>query len=149
MLMCFQVAEICLVICLKSSIFQEKQCYISTNLLILKEFSTPNDFFILKITFAEKNLQNILSSHQNFGRYTFYLSFSFFKDQFCFGMVKQKNFLHVVDLSFDARFTKYNKFSLYYHKQCPINIIKVKCSQIGKMCLIFYEHVLYRQSLTK
>ena len=60
--------------------------------------------------------------------------FSFFKDRFCCRMVKQRNFLHVVDLSFDARFVKHYQFSLHYHKQCPINNIKVKYLQIG--CIV-------------
>ena len=46
-------------------------------------------------------------------------------------MVKQRKSLHVVDLLFDARFLKY-PFTLHYHKQCPINNIPVKCSQIGQ-----------------
>ena len=40
MLMCFQVAgtHLTIYLCLESSIFQEKQCYILTSLLILKDF---------------------------------------------------------------------------------------------------------------
>ena len=47
-------------------------------------------------------------------------------------MVKQRNFLHVVDFSSDARFAEYYQFSLYYHEQCQINNIKVECSQISQ-----------------
>ena len=47
-------------------------------------------------------------------------------------MIKQRNFLHAIDLSFDARFVKYYPFSLHYHKQCPVNNIQVKCFQIGQ-----------------
>ena len=82
-----------------------------------ESFLTPNDFFILKITW-KKILQNILSSHQNF------------EPKFCCGMVKQRNFLRVADLWFDARFVKYYPFSLPYHKQCLINNIRLKCLQI-------------------
>ena len=51
-------------------------------------------------------------------------------------MVKQRNFLHAVDLSFDARFVKYYQLSLQYHKQCPMNNIQVKYSQIGQNILV-------------
>ena len=71
--------------------------------------------------------------------YVIFLSFfSFFKDWFCCVMVKQRKFLHDVDLPFDARFLKY-RFSLHYHKQCPINSIQVKCAQICQnVCDIFW-----------
>ena len=72
----------------------------------------------------KEKLQNTLLSHQNFGRYFFVFFFSFFKDRFCCGIVKQRNFLHVVDLLFDSRFVKFYQFSLHY----PINNIKVKSS---------------------
>ena len=73
---------------------------------------------------------------------TLYLTFSslfpFFEDRFCCGMVKRKNFLHVVDLLFVTRFLKY-LFRLHYHEQCPINNIQVKCFQIGQnVCDIFW-----------
>ena len=45
-------------------------------------------------------------------------------------MVKERNFLNVADLSFDARFVKYYQFSSHYHKQHPINNIKVNYLQI-------------------
>ena len=67
---------------------------------------------------------------------TFSSLFSFFEDRFCCGMVKRKNFLHVVDLLFVTRFLKY-LFKLHYHEQCPINNIQVKCFQIGQMYVIF------------
>ena len=69
---------------------------------------------------------------------TFSSLFSFFEDRFCCGMVKRKNFLHVVDLLFDTRFLKH-PFRLHYHEQCPINNIQVKYSQIGQnVCNIFW-----------
>ena len=80
----------------------------------------------------KKNLKNISSPHQNFEHYIFSISFSFFEGQFCCKMVKQQNFLRVVNLSFDTRFVKYYQFSLTCHKDCPINTIKVKCSQIAQ-----------------
>ena len=70
--------------------------------------------------------------------------FSFFEDRFCCGMVKQGNFLHVGDSSFDARFVKYYSFSLHYHKQCSTNNIQVKCAQIGRNVSDIFEHVFYR-----
>ena len=92
--------------------------------VILKDVLTPNNFFILKIICRRK-------IYKNFYR-LFYLFFSYFKNRFCCGMLKQRNFLQVVDLSFDARFVKYYPFSLHCHKQYPINNIQVKCSQIGQ-----------------
>ena len=82
---------------------------------------------------AEKKLQNTLSLLylSNFRRY-FFIFFLFSKDQFCCCMLKQRNFLLVVDLLFDARFVKYYQFNLRYYKQCPINNVKAKCSQIGQ-----------------
>ena len=68
---------------------------------------------------AAKNYQNILSSHKNVCRCFFIFLPSFSKDQFCCGMGKQRNFLHVVDLLFDASFVRYDQFSLHYHKQFP------------------------------
>ena len=59
-------------------------------------------------------------------------------------MVKQRNFLHVVNLSFDAGFVKYYPISLQYHPQCPINNIQVKCLQIGRNVSDILEHVLYK-----
>ena len=76
-------------------------------------------------------LQNFLSPHQKFGRYFFILIF-IFQRSILHGMAKERNFLHVVDLSFDGRFLKYYYFSLHYHKQCPINNVKVKYLQIGQ-----------------
>ena len=95
------------------------------------------DFF-LKII-CRKNFTKsfiILPKLWTFLFYLFYLFF--FRDWFCCGVVKQRNFLHFVDLAFDARFVKY-QFSLHYHKQCPINNIKVKYLQIGqKLSDIFW-----------
>ena len=53
----------------------------------------------------------------------------FFKNRFCYGNGKKGMFLHAFYLSFDARFAKYYQSSLHYHKQCPINNIKIKCQQ--------------------
>ena len=53
--------------------------------------------------------------------------FSFFKD-FAIEKIKERNFLRVANLSFDARFARHSQFSLRHHKQCPINSIKVKMS---------------------
>ena len=53
------------------------------------------------------------------------------KINFIVEMVKERNFLHVVDLSFDARFLNYYQFSLQ-HKKYPINNTKVKFLQIGQ-----------------
>ena len=78
--------------------------------------------------------------------YVFFL-LSFFKDRSCCAMVKQRNFLHVVSSSFDARFVKYYQFCSHYHKHCPINNIKEKCSRIGQNMLICLVHALYKWSL--
>ena len=94
---------------------------------------TPNGFFILKIIYRRK-FYKIFYHPTKVSDVSFVSLFSFFKDQFCCGIVKQKNFLHVVDLSFkfDTRFVKHYPFSFHYHKQCPINNNRVKCSQIGQ-----------------
>ena len=80
-LMCFQVAEIHLFICkcLKSSIFQEKQCYISNTLLILKAFLTSNDLFILKII-CRRKFYKIFYHPTKILNLTFLSLFLFFKD---------------------------------------------------------------------
>ena len=58
----------------------------------------------------------------------FYLSFfSFFKlvkIDLAVKMVKKRNFLHVDDLSFDARFAKCCQFSLNYRKSVQLKINK-------------------------
>ena len=101
----------------------------------MKDILTPNDFFILKIIC--RNICLKIIHHPMKTLYIIFLSFSFFKDLFCCGMVKQRNLLHVVDLSFDVIFLKY-PFNLHYHKHCPINNIQVKCTQISQnVCDIF------------
>ena len=86
---------------------------------------------------AEENFAKYFIIHENLVRY-FLSLFSFFEDLFCCAKVKQRNFLHVVDLSLDARFSKY-PFSLHYHKQCPTNNIQIKCSQVCQnLCDIFW-----------
>ena len=132
----------------KKLYFQEKKCYISTDLLILKDSLTPNDFSILKFICRKKNLQKILLLDQNYGGYVFIFFASFFKDRLVYGMIKQRNFLHILNLSFDAKLVKYYQFRSHYHKQCPINNNKVNVRKLAKMCLIFSEYVFYRQSLT-
>ena len=76
---------------------------------------------------SERFVGQFSSSHQTF--------FSFFhcsKINFAVEMVKERNILHVVDLSFDARFLNYYQFSLQHHKKYPVNNIKVKFLQIGQ-----------------
>ena len=87
MLKCFQVAELHLVIykCLKSSIFQEKQYYISTSLLIVKDFLTSNDFFVLKFICRSK-------FYKTFYHPTKTLDLSFFFFVFIFQRLCFKNF---------------------------------------------------------
>ena len=63
----------------------------------------------------------------------FYLFLNHFsKIDFAVEVIKEGNSLHVVNLSVDTRFVKYYRFSSHYHKQWPINNIKVKCLQIGQ-----------------
>ena len=76
--------------------FQEKECYILTNLWILNGFLTPNDFF-----YPKNGLQNIII--------TKYVCFSDFHEK----MKNQENFPNVFDLSFDERFVKYYHISLH------------------------------------
>ena len=64
-----------------------------------------------------------------------YLLYRFSNINFAVVMMKERNFLHVVDLSFDVRFAKYYQFSLGYHKQFLINNIKVKYLQIGQLLI--------------
>ena len=76
---------------------------------------------------SERSVGQFSSSHQNF-----FFFFHCSKINFIVEMVKERNFLHVVDLSFDARFLNYYQFSLQHHKKYPINNIKVKFLQIGQ-----------------
>ena len=110
---------------------KKKKYFSGEPVLYFERFTDFEIFFDFKWLFTKYFLQNILSSRQNFEHYRFTF-FSFFKDRFCNGMVKQRNFPHVVDLSFDARFVKYYPFSSHFHKQCPINKIQVKCLQFGQ-----------------
>ena len=80
---------------------------------------------------SERSVGQFSSSHQNLEHY-FFSFFHCSKINFVVEMVKERNFLDVVDLSFDARFLKYSQFSLQYHKKYPINNIKVKLLQIGQ-----------------
>ena len=91
------------------------------------DFKKLPDFCIMKIM-RKKKILEILYYPIKILDVTFLSFFSFSKDRFSCGMVKQRNFLHVVDLSFDSRFVKFYQFSLHY----PINNIKVKTSQIGQ-----------------
>ena len=82
--------------CQESSTFQEKKCYIMTNLQILNVFFcfflTSNDFF-----YPENCL--------------YYYKKSFFS-YFALKMKKQQNFLNFVNWTFDERCAKYH-FSLH------------------------------------
>ena len=121
-------------------------------MLYFKQFPDFERFFDSKRHIYPENhlqkeiLQNILPSHQNFGRY-FLSLFSIFKDQFWCGMVNQRNFLHVVDLWFDARFVNYYRLSLPYHKQCPIDNMWVKCLQIGQKLSGYFLNTFFVDSL--
>ena len=53
-------------------------------------------------------------------------------------MINKRNFLHVVDVSYDVRFMKYYQFSSHYHEQLPVNNIKVKYSQIDQNITDFF-----------
>ena len=79
----------------------------------------------------KKILQNTSSFYQTLD-VNLFLCFHFSKYWFSCGMVKQRNFLHVAVLSFDARFVNYRPFSLHCYEQCPINIIQVKCQQVAQ-----------------
>ena len=92
---------------------------------------TPNNFFILTVI-CRRKFYKIFYHPTKTLNVTFLSLFSFFKYRFCCGMLKERNFVHVIDLSFDARILKYYSFSLHYHKHCPINYIQIKCSQIGQ-----------------
>ena len=80
MLMCFQGAEI------KSSIFQEKQCYISTSLLILKEFWLQMTSLSWKLS-AEEIFTKYFIIPPNLWTLLFYLYFLclslFFMENLC------------------------------------------------------------------
>ena len=83
---------------------------------------TLNDFFILKIICRRKLYKMFYHPTKTLG-VTFISLFSFFKDQFFNEIIKQVNFFHVIDFSFDARYVKLYPLSFQYHKQCPINNI--------------------------
>ena len=89
---------------------------------------TLNDFFILKIICSKKFHHPAKTLDVTFLSFFF----SFFKNWFFCEMVKQRNFLHVADLLFDARFVKYDQYILHYLKQCPTTNIKEKFSHIGQ-----------------
>ena len=103
--------------CLKGSTFQ--RCCILTSLQVLKDILVPNKFFVLscsficKITFLKKicslEIFRTKSLDQNLG-VIFYLQT--FKDVDVVKMMKEQNFLHVVELSLNERFGKYYRFNL-------------------------------------
>ena len=92
-------------------------------------------------SFAEKKITKYLSSHLNFGRYYFFFFLSFFKGQFYCGMVKQRTFLHVVDLSFDAIFVK------FYHNECPIKKYQNKMFGNWLKCIWYFFNMFFTDSL--
>ena len=59
-------------------------------------------------------------------------------------MVKQENFLHVVDLLFDERFVKYYHFSLPYCKTVATNNIKIEFLQFDQQVSDVFEHAPHR-----
>ena len=110
------------------------------NLLILKNFLTPNDLSDSKLS-AKNNFTKFdswrsevqsFSFHQKSGRYFFVFFNLFSKINYSVELIKEGNFLHVIDLSLDPRFFKYYQFSSHYHKQSPVNNIKAKYPQIGQ-----------------
>ena len=119
LLKCFQVAGICL-------------CYISTSSLILKDFLPANDFFILKKIYRSKFYKISYHPTNNFGRFFYFFVFIFERSILLWNCKIKELSPTVVDLSFDERFVKHYPFRLHYHKQCPINNIQVKCTQIGQ-----------------
>ena len=61
-------------------------------------------------------------------------------------MVKQENFLHVVDLLFDERFVKYYHLSLPYCKTVAINNIKIEFLQFDQQVSDVCDHAPHRES---
>ena len=133
-------------------VFVRKKCVVFRPIYwFWKICFTPNDFFILKIIRRRKLHKSFYHPIKTLdvAFLSFFFFFSFFKDPFCCGMVKQRNFFHVVDLSFDARFVKYHPFRSFrsHHKQSPINNINVKCLQIGQnVSDIFWTSFLQKVS---
>ena len=136
-LMCFEVA--------KTYFITSKQfnsLLFLTLLLILGEFLVSNYFFCTqncpcKMLFVKKDSQRsggqFLSFSQGYGH-----SFNLLNVDFAVQMVKEWNFLHVVVSSFDER----------VKKQSTDNI-KVKCSQLGQVCLIFLNMSAIKNILVK
>lgn len=69
---------------------------------------------------------------------TFLFTFLFCFSDFAWKIVKQRNFLNVVDLSFDENFGKYYHLAYISINQCLVNNIKWKCSKFDqKVCDIW------------
>ena len=98
MLTCVQVAKthFIILLCQENSAFQEEDCYILTNLLILND-SLDSKWLLLswKLSVEIIITKNVCVS------------------DFVVKMVKQENFFNEIDLSFDERFTNYYHFSLH------------------------------------
>ena len=79
MLMCFQVCRDMHrnLYFLKSGIFQEKECYISTIILILKIFLAPINFFIPKIISRKRFYKIFYHSSKTLDATCLFLSFFF------------------------------------------------------------------------
>ena len=73
-----------------------------------------------------RSIVQFFKFHQKSGRYFFVFFNLFLKINYSVEMIKERN------LSLDARFVKYYKFSSHYHKQWPVNNIMAKYSQFGQ-----------------